>query len=136
MQTLNVGEVCRLRVNSRNFGFTQTGENNTKVHVPNKRETWLFVLSRSELWMVRRWRGIPHIYRYYFCLERTVRKETWMRMTFVTVMVIFFESGILKVTWSQLCLKFLLNNYEEHWQKHFERYPTILYFTDMDQHAC
>ena len=37
----------KFRVNSRNFGFTQTWENNiTKVllkllHVPNKRETWL-----------------------------------------------------------------------------------------------
>ena len=35
----------------------------------------------------------------YFCLEPTVRKNTWMRTTSVTVMVIFFESGILKVTY-------------------------------------
>ena len=48
---------------------------------------------------------------------------------------IFFESGILKVTWSQLCLKFLLNNYEAHWKQHFE-YPTVEYFTDMDQLMC
>ena len=38
MQTLNLDEICQVRVNSRNFGFTQTCENNTKVHVPNKRE--------------------------------------------------------------------------------------------------
>ena len=36
-------------------------------------------------------------------LEPMVRKHTCMRTTSVTVMVIFFESGILKVTWSQLC---------------------------------
>ena len=46
---------------------------------------------------------------------------------------IFFESGILKVTWSQLCSKFLPNNYEAHWKQHFERYPTVEYFPDMDQ---
>ena len=27
----------------------------------------------------------------------------------------YFESAILKVTWSQLCPKFLLNNCEAHW---------------------
>ena len=53
--------------------------------------------------MVWRCHGIPRIYCYYFCLEPTVRRDTWMRMTSVTVMVVFFESGILKVTWSQLC---------------------------------
>ena len=38
---------------------------------------------------------------------------------------IFFESGILKVTWWQLSSKSLLNNYEAHWQQHFERCPTV-----------
>ena len=32
----------------------------------------------------------------------------------------FFESVILKVTWSQLCLKFLLKNCEAHSKQHFE----------------
>ena len=41
MQTLNVDEVCQVRVNRRNFGFIQTWGNNTKVNVPNKREMWL-----------------------------------------------------------------------------------------------
>ena len=45
----------------------------------------------------------------------------------------FFESGILKVTWSQLCSKFLPNNYEAHWKWHLESYPTVEYFPDMDQ---
>ena len=61
------------------------------------------VLSRSDLWMVWRWHGISRVHCYYFCLEPTVTKDTWMRTTSVTVMVIFFKSGILKVTGSQLC---------------------------------
>ena len=38
MQALNVEEVCQVRVNGKNCGFTQTWGNNTKVHVPNKKE--------------------------------------------------------------------------------------------------
>ena len=37
---------------------------------------------------------------------------------------------------SQLGSKSFLNKYEAHCQQHFERYPTVLYFTNMDQHAC
>ena len=38
MQTLNVNEVCHVRVNSRNLGFTQTWENNTNsICVKQKR---------------------------------------------------------------------------------------------------
>ena len=68
------------------------------------------VLSRSYLWMVWRCHGIPRVHRYYFCIEQTVRKDTWIRTTSVTVMVILFESSIPKVTWSQLCSKFLFKN--------------------------
>ena len=90
------------------------------------------VLSRSGLWIVWRCHDIPRDHCYYFCLEPTARKDAWMRTTSVTVMA-FFSSGILKVTWSQLCSKFLPNNYEAHWKQHFERYPTVEYFPDMDQ---
>ena len=38
MLTFNVDEIRQVRVNSRNSGFTQRWENNTKVHGPNKRE--------------------------------------------------------------------------------------------------
>ena len=107
-----------------------------KLHAQTKKKHDSLVLSRSDLWMVWRWHGIPRAFCYYLCLEPTVRKDTWMRTTSVTVMVIFFESGILKVTWSQICSKSLLSNYEAHWQQHFERYPTVLYFTDMDQDTC
>ena len=47
MQTLNVNEVCRVRVNSRNLSFTQTWENNNKVPCAKKKCDFL-VLSRSD----------------------------------------------------------------------------------------
>ena len=37
MQTLNIKEVCQVRVNCRNFGFTQTWENNTKSPCANQK---------------------------------------------------------------------------------------------------
>ena len=135
MQTLNVNDVSQVRVNSRNLGFTQTWENNTKSPCAKEKCDSL-VLSRSDLWMVWRCHGIPRVYCYYFYLEPTVRKDTWMRTASVTVMVTFFESGILKITWSQLCSEYLLKKYEAHWQQHFEGYSIVLYFTDIDQHAC
>ena len=120
MQMLNVNEVSQVRVNSRNLGFTQTWENNTKSPCAKKKFNSL-VLSRSDLWMVWRCHCIPRVYCYYFYLEPTIRKDTLMRKVSVTAMVTFFESGILKVTWSQLCSKYLLKKYEAYWQHHFER---------------
>ena len=69
-----------------------------------------------------------------FLFKTNGKKRHWMRTTSVTVTVFFLESSILKVTWSQICSKFLLSNYEAHWKQHFERYPTVGKFTDMDQH--
>ena len=135
MQTLNVNDVCQVRVNSINLGFTQILENITKSPCAKEKCDFL-VLSRSDLWMVWRCHGITRVYCYYFYLEPTVRKDTWMRTASVTVMVTFFESGILKITWSQLCSEYLLKKYEAHWQQHFEGYSIVLYFTDIDQHAC
>ena len=101
MQTLNVNEVCQVRVNSRNFSFTQTWENNDKIPcVKEKYDT--VVLSGSDFWMVWRYHGISRIYCYYFCLEPTVKKGTWMRTTSVPVMVIFFENGILDLITARL----------------------------------
>ena len=128
MQTVNINDVCQVRVNSRNLGFIQTWENNTKSPCAKEKCDFL-VLSRSDLWMAWRCHGIPRVYCYYFYLEPTVRKDNWMRTASVTVMLIFFKSGILKVTWSQLRSKSILNKYETHWQQHFERYHTVLYFT-------
>ena len=90
-----------------------------------KRKCDSLVLSRSYLSMEWRFHVIPRVHCCHFCLEPTVRRDAWLRTTSVTVMVILFERNILKVTWSQLCSKFLLKIYKEHWQQHFERYPTV-----------
>ena len=111
------------------------GKITLKVHVLKRNVTPLFWVDLTFEWY-ERCHAIPRVYCYYFYLEPTIRKDTWMRTDSVTIMVMFFESGILKVIWSQLCSKSLLKNYEAHWQQYFERYPIVLYFTDMDQHAC
>ena len=53
--------------------------------------------SRSDLWVVWKWHRIPRVHRYYFCLEPTVRKNTWMRTTSITVMVIFSKVAFWKL---------------------------------------
>ena len=70
------------------------------------------VLSRSGLLIVWRCHDIPRVHCYYFCLEPMARKDASMRTTSVTAMAFFFESSIFKVTWSQLCSKFLPDNYD------------------------
>ena len=92
-----------------------------------KRDSLVF--SRSNLWMVWRLHAFHVlIVILLLFLEPMVRKHSCTRATSVAVMVFFLESGILKVTWSQLCSKSLLSNYEVHRQLHFEWYPTVLYF--------
>ena len=70
--------------------FTQTWRYNTKVHDPSKRKMGLFRLSRVNFWMVWNFNGI-------FFLEPTVRKNTWMRTTFVTVTVNFLTVPFWKL---------------------------------------
>ena len=122
----------KFRVNSRTFGFTQTWENNiTKVllkllHVPNKRETWLpcfEIHSKIHSNVTFEWYEDDMVFRVFVVIifRTNGKKDNWMRKTSVTVMVIFFEGDIMKVTWSQLCSKYLLSNYEAHWQLHLER---------------
>ena len=55
------------------------------------------VLSRSDLWIVWRCHGIPRVCCYYFCLELTVRKDAWMRMTSVTFMAFFWKKAFWKL---------------------------------------
>ena len=90
------------------------------------------VLSRSNIWMVWRWNGILRVHCYYFCLEPKVRKENLNKNDFRHGYDMFFESRILKVSLSQISSKSLLNIYDVRWKQHFERYPTVLYFTDME----
>ena len=66
---------------------------------------------------------MPRVHCYYFCLEPTARKDTCMRTTSVTVMVILFWKWDSRSYLITLCLNFLLNIYEAHQKQHFERYP-------------
>ena len=60
-----------------------------KLHDPNQRKMGSHVLSDH---------GIPWVHFYfYFCLRPTVRKYTWMRLTSVTVMVIFSKLSFWKL---------------------------------------
>ena len=70
--------------------------------------------------MVERWDGIPRFYFLLFCLEATIKRNTWMRTISVTVMIIISKIAVLKVTWYQLCSKSFLDNYEAHWQRHLK----------------
>ena len=54
------------------------------------------------------------VFVFIFCLEPTLRNDIWMRAPSPSVMILFFQNVILKVTLSQLCSKFLLNNYAGH----------------------
>ena len=45
---------------------------------------------------------VSRVLIFIFCLEPTLEKDTWMRVTSATVMVIFFGSAILKVTFSTI----------------------------------
>ena len=47
MQTLNVNEVCQVKVNSRNLSFTQAWENDNKIPCA-KEKCGSLVLSRSD----------------------------------------------------------------------------------------
>ena len=98
---------------------------NTKFHVLNKREvTPLFWVDLISEWYED---AMVFLISLVLFLFRTNGKkghlyENDFRHCYG---IFFFESDILKVTWSQLCSKFLLNNYKAHWKQHFERYPKV-----------
>ena len=91
------------------------------------------VLTRSELWIVWRYHGIPRVCCYYFCLEPAVRKDAWMRTTSVIVTAFFSKVAFRKLLdHSSVQSSFPINT------RHIENsilkeYPTVEYFPDMDQ---
>ena len=72
----------------------------------------------------------------FVCLEPNAVKGYLDENNFRHCYGSFFESVVLKVTYLQLCSKFLLNNYEAHWQQQFERQTTLEDFKDMNQLTC
>ena len=55
------------------------------------------VLSRSYSWMVWRCHGIQRVYCYNFCLKPTFTKDSWMRTTSFTIMLIFLKVEFWKL---------------------------------------
>ena len=66
MQTLNVDQVCQVRVNSRSFGFTQTWKIILKSLFQTKEKCDSLVLSRSGFWIVWRCHGIRRVFIFLF----------------------------------------------------------------------
>ena len=63
-----------------------------------KREKWYsLVLSRSDFCMIWRCHDIPCFHFYFFCLELTVKKNTWMIMISIMVMVIISKLPFWKL---------------------------------------
>ena len=97
VQTLNVNEVCQVRVNSRNLALSNHGKIILKVHVPNKREMWLPCFEK--IWplngMKMSWYSACLLLLFLF--RANCRKDTWMSTTSVTVMAVFFEKAFWKL---------------------------------------
>ena len=84
MQMLNVDCVCQVRVIRKNFNFSQTWKYNTKFHDPWTPLFWADVT--FELYEDTMVFGK---FIFIFCLEPTIRKDTWMNTTSVTVVAFF-----------------------------------------------
>ena len=113
MQTLNVKYVFQVRIIWKRKWISQAKE---------KRD-WL-VLIRPDFWMI--WKshhGISCAHFKFFCVELTVRKDTWIRPNSVTVRIIFSNVSF----WKLFDHSYDHSNYEVHWQQHFKRHPTNEY---------
>ena len=55
------------------------------------------LLNRSDLWLVRRCHGILRVYCYYFCLEPTMRNDSWIKTTSVTAVAFFSKRAFWKL---------------------------------------
>ena len=85
--------IARLEL-SEQFYCAQTWRHNTKLHEKSQREKWnSLAFSRADFRMVWKCRLFIFIY----CLEPTVKKNTWMKTIFVTAMVIFFKLSFWKL---------------------------------------
>ena len=63
-----------------------------------------------------------------FLFRTNGKKGEWITMASLTVMIFFSQVGYWMLP-DQSCSKFILSNYETHWHQHFERCPTIEYWT-------
>ena len=84
------------------------------------REKWdSLVLSRADFWMVWTCHGNPCFHFYLICLEQLYKRIIgWKRLP--SLLCFFFRKCHCESTWSQLCSKFFINNYEAPWQRHLK----------------
>ena len=136
MKTLNVNEVCQVRVNSRNLGFIQTWENNTKSPCSKQKRNMTPLFWVDLIFECYKDDMVFRVFIVVILVRTSVKKRHLDENGFRNCYGNFFRILLVNITWSQLGSKSLLNSYEAHWQQHFEWYPTAVYFTDMDQHAC
>ena len=98
-------------------------------------EKWdSLVLSRADFCMIGRCHGITCFHFLFFCLEATVKKNTWMRVISVSVMIIFSECCSASYLISAM-FKVLTQQLRGTLTMAFERYFTVQDFTDMYQHT-
>ena len=70
-----------------------------------------------------------YLFIYFFCLEATIKRNTWIRTISVTVMVIISKVlfwKLLDINNVQLYSNIFLNNYKAHWQGYFKDTLQIL----------
>ena len=100
------------------------------------REKWdCHILSKPDSWMVWRCNDVLCV-RFYFLFRTNGKKGPLAGNGFRHCYGNTFQSAILKIVWSKLCLKFLPKNYDAHWQQQFERYLLVKDFTNIGQDMC
>ena len=72
-------------------------------------------MSRAYFWKV--WSAMVIRAFIFIFLFRTKGKKEHLNENFCHCYDDIFESAVLKVIWSQLCLRWFLNNNEGHWQR-------------------
>ena len=102
-----------------------------KVHAPNKKETqlpcfeWMWLLNGVKTTWYSACSLLLSLFR------TNGKKEHLDENNFRHCYGNFFRKWNSE-SYLITCSKSLLNKYEAHWQQHFQRYATVLYFTDMD----
>ena len=107
-----------------------------KVHVPNKREMWLPCFEK--IWplngMKMSWYSACLLLLFLF--RANGKKGNLNEHSFRHCYGSFFRKRHSESYVITAMFKVPSQQNEAHWQQHFERYPTVLCFTDIDQHAC
>ena len=104
----------------KNFVFTQTCRYSTRLHDPNKRKvglpcfdwTWLLNGLKMPWYSVFLFLLLFFIFLLFFCLEPTLRKDTWMGTSSVTVLAVFSK----KLFWKLLDRSHVLSSFSTNYK--------------------